>query len=315
MNELHEALDDYLDIRQSLGFKVNRLGHELRQFVTFAENEGASYITVDLALRWAKQPAKAQPARWAQRLQIVRRFAVWRKVTDPQTEVPPVGLLPHSYHRKSPYIYSDKEIEMLLRATRELSSPKGLKGLTYFTMLGLISVTGIRVGEAIALDRETVDLEEGVLLISRTKFAKSRLVPVHESTRESLNRYAQERNRILPRASDPAFFISERGTRVAKSSIEYIFALISGQIGLRAPVKGRRHGYGPRIHDMRHRFVVVTLLDWYRAGIDIEAEMPKLAAFLGHKTVSNTYWYIEAVPELLELASRRLVERGEQAKS
>ncbi|MCK4305214.1 MAG: tyrosine-type recombinase/integrase, partial [Candidatus Eisenbacteria sp.] len=193
MSALREASKKYLELRRNLGFQLRGVDSALRSFVTFAEREGVSYITTDLALRWAKEPPDAQPATWASRLRMVRRFAVWLSATDQCTEVPPVGLLPHRYRRQRPYIYSDAEIEKLVQAAGQLPSPLGLKGRTYSTIFGLLSVTGMRVSEALALDREDVNPEEGILKIRRTKFGKSRLVPIHESTCQVLMDYARER--------------------------------------------------------------------------------------------------------------------------
>jgi len=220
--------------------------------------------------------------------------------------VPPAGLLPGRYVRRRPYIYSDAEIKDLVRAAGQLASAAGLRGRTYATLFGLVAVTGMRISEVVALDREDVDLDEGILRIRRTKFGKSRLVAVHDSTRQVLAEYARERDRIVRRPAAPAFFLSEGGDRVTACAARYNFAKVSREVGLRAATTNGRHGRGPRLHDLRHRFVVSTLLRWYRAGIDVEREMPKLATYLGHVHVNVTYWYVEAVPELLELASRRL---------
>lgn len=306
MSTLREASQQYLELRRNLGSKLRGVDSALRSFVAFAEREDASYITTDLALHWAKEPVHAQPATWASRLGMVRRFAVWLSATDRRTEVPPLGLLPHRYHRKAPYIYSDGEINNLIWAAHQLPSAKGLKGRTYSTIFGLLSVTGMRLSEALALDREDVNLDEGILRVRRTKFGKSRLVPVHESTRQVLADYARERERIVRRPSVAAFFLSERGTRITEWATRYNFVKVSREIGLRTPSKGCRHGHGPRLHDMRHRFAVRTLVEWYRTGVDVEREIPKLARYLGHVHVNDTYWYIEAVPELLELATQRL---------
>jgi integrase/recombinase XerD len=305
MSTLRQAAEQYLRFRRDLGYKLRETGRRLEDFVAFAEREGASHVTTDLALRWAQQPAGVQPATWASRLRIVRRFALWLNAADRRTEVPPPGLLPGRYLRKRPYIYSDAEIRDLIRAAGQLASAAGLKGRTYATLFGLLAVTGMRVSEVVALDREDVDLDEGILRIRRTKFGKSRLVAVHDSTRQVLAEYARERDRIVRRPAAPAFFLSEGGDRVTACAARFNFAKVSREVGLRAPTAGR-HGRGPRLHDMRHRFAVCTLLRWYRAGLDVEREIPKLATYLGHVHVNETYWYLEAVPELLELAARRL---------
>jgi integrase len=306
MSTLREASEQYLQLRRKLGYQLRGVARLLRSFVTYAEREGAAHVTTDLALRWAQQPAGAQPATWASRPRVVRRFAVWLSASDPHTQVPAAGLLPWRYRRKRPYIYSDAEIEGLVGAAGRIPSAAGLKGRTFATVFGLLAVTGMRASEALALDREDVDLEEGVLRVRRTKFGKSRLVAVHDSTRQALADYANQRDRVVHRPATPAFFLSERGGRVTESAARNNFAKVSREVGLRAATTNGRRGHGPRLHDLRHRFAVRTLLGWYRAGIDVEREMPKLTTYLGHVHVNVTYWYVEAVPELLELAARRL---------
>ena len=307
MKPWEKALKDYLRIRRSLGFQLRTPEFLLRNFVTLLQAEGAAYITRELAVRWATQPAKVQPAFWAQRLGIVRRFAIWHSAMDPRTEIPPAGLLPHRYRRKPPHICSDEEIEKLLRRTQQLPSPKGLRALTHTTLFGLLIATGMRVNEALGLDRPDVDLKLGILHIRRTKFGKSRYVPVHPSTVEALKKYAETRDRLFPTTFTPAFFISERRRRITGSTAEYTFAKLCQRIGLRAAAKGR--GRGPRLMDMRHRFAVRTLIHWYRSGLDVERELPKLSTYLGHVHVNHTYWYVEAVPELLQLATNRATQR------
>jgi integrase/recombinase XerD len=310
VNLLEHALKDYLSIRRSLGFRLRLPASALRNFIAFLQDEGASYITTELALRWATQPAKAQPSTWAWRLSMVRRFAIWHSATEPRTEIPPAGLLPHRYRRKPPHIYSDEEIERLLRRTQQLPSPKGLHACTYSTLFGLLVVTGMRVSEALRLEQPDVDLDLGILFIRQTKFGKSRHVPVHPSTVEALKQYAEIRDRIFPALPIPAFFLSERGRRIREWTARYTFAKLSQQVGLRPLAKG--HGRGPRLHDLRHRFAARTLTHWYRAGLDVERELPKLATYLGHAQVNDTYWYLEAVPELLQLATDRLIAREVQ---
>jgi len=310
MSDLHEALDQYLSIRRSLGYELRNVERILRGFVSFLDSQGASHITTELALAWVKQPEDLQSATRAARLGVVRRFAVWDSTMDPRTEVPPDGLLPYRYHRTPPYIYSDKEIQALVRAAGNLPSSLGLRAHTYSTLFGLLAVTGMRLSEALKLDRDDVDLDEGILSIRLSKFRKSRLVPVHRSTMVALNAYEEKRNLLLPAPATLAFFVSEKGTRLTGWAARYTFARVSRQVGLRPPVvAGRRHGRGPRLHDMRHRFAARTLIDWYRAGLDAERQMPKLAAYLGHVHVADTYWYLEAVPELLQLATERVVQQ------
>jgi integrase/recombinase XerD len=307
VKRLEQALNDYLRIRRSLGYRLREPEGLLRNFIAFLQAERVSYITRQVALRWATQPAKAQPATWAGRLGIIRRFAIWHSATEPRTEIPPAGLLPHRYRRKPPHIYSDEEIEIVLRESQQLPSPNGLRARTYTTLFGLLVATGMRVNEALGLDRVDVDLERGILYIRRTKFGKSRYVPVHASTLAALKRYAEVRDRVFPAPLIPAFFISEKSSRITEWMARYTFAKLSQRVGLRALAKG--HGHGPRLQDMRHRFAARTLIHWYRAGLDVERELPKLSTYLGHVHVNDTYWYLEAVPELLQLATDRLIHR------
>jgi integrase/recombinase XerD len=309
MSQLREALDDYPAIRNSLGFKLRLPASLLYKFVAFVEKQGASHITTEIALQWAQEPVDAQPSTWSWRLGMVRRFAAWRSASDPRTEVPPAGLLPYRYHRKSPYIYTDDEINKIMKAAGKLRSSRGLRAHMYSTLFGLLTVTGMRINEALNLDLDDVQLVDGILNIRQTKFGKSRLIPLHVSTLESLKHYAGTRGRLLPNTSTQAFFVSERGTRITEYSARYTFAKLPQQIGLRASAKG--HGRGPRLHDMRHRFAAKTLVNWYRSGIDVEREIPRLATYLGHVHINDTYWYLESVPELLQLATERVTKRKE----
>jgi integrase/recombinase XerD len=248
MSELRNAVEEYLTVRRALGFKLREEGGLLNRFVDFLEMERTSFITRDLALQWAIQPMNCQPARWAKRLDLVRRFAEYRSAADIRTEVPPVGLLPHSYHRTAPYMYSDDEISNLLGAAKQLASPLGLRAETYSTFLGLLAVTGIRHSEARQLDREDVDLTEGILTVRQSKFGKSRLVPLHTSTRDVLRRYSEVRDRIVQKPKSLSFFLSERGTGLNPWTVYSTFDKLKLQIGIRCS-QGRR---APRIHDLRH---------------------------------------------------------------
>jgi integrase len=309
VNDIQQALSDYIAIRRSLGFQFRLPASCLRNFVAFLQAEGASYITTELALRWATHPEKAQPSTWDWRLSMVRRFAKWHHGVDPRTEVPAETILRHRYRRKTPHIYSDDEITRLLRRAEQLPSSNGLRAHTYTTLFALVAVSGMRINEAVGLDRQDVDLDQGILTIRRTKFGKSRHVPVHPSTVMALKKYADKRDRIFPTPRTVAFFVSDRGTRITDCMARYTFAKISQQLGIRPKATG--HGRGPRLLDMRHRFAARTLINWYRAGLDVERELPKLATYLGHVHINETYWYLEAVPELLQLATNRLISSPE----
>lgn len=302
MSTLQTLLEEYLGVRRALGAQLRRQGHLLQQFVEFAAHEGDLFITTELAIRWAMAPADTQPSWWAHRLGVVRRFAQYARGVDPRTQVPPPELLPYPYRRQPPYLYSDDEIRRLVTAARQLPGITGLRPDTYATLLGLFVVTGMRTNEALRLERDDVDLAHGVLTVHQSKFGKSRYVPVHNSTRQALRRYAAHRDRLCPNPHCRRFFLSERGTPITEWALRYTFVKLSRQTGLRASTDS----HGPRLHDFRHRFAVETLKRWYRHELDVEPRMPQLATYLGHAHVSDTYWYLTAVPELLALAARRL---------
>jgi len=200
-------------------------------------------------------------------------------------------------------------VERIVAEAGRLPSVRGLRGLTYPTLFGLLAVTGLRIGEAVALDGDDVDLTHGVLTVRRGKGGRERLVPVSDSTRGQLERYARERDRLLGARPHP-FFVCDRGRRVGECGARYNFAAVGRRIGLRPAQTDRRHGRGPRIHDLRHTFAVRTLIGWYRAGRDPDREMAKLSTYLGHTNPAHTYWYVEAVPELLALAAERAEREG-----
>jgi integrase len=302
MNELRKAVDEYLAVRRKLGFKLRRAGKLLHDFVLFTEKEGVLFITAELALRWATQSSGCQTAWSAQRLSIVRGFAKYQSVIDPRTEVPSQELLPYRYHRRPPYIYSGEEAKKLIKAAQQLQSPLQLRAATYSTVFGLLVVTGMRISEPIGLSRKDVDLINGILTVYQTKFGKSRLVPIHPSTQKALQEYESLRGRIFPKPRTESFFISEQGTRLTDWTVRSTFVKLSRQIGLRGP----HDSHGPRIQDFRHSFATRTLLAWHRKGMNVDRHMPELSAYLGHARVTDTYWYLSAVPELMQLAAMRL---------
>lgn len=303
MNTLRQAVVEYLAMRRSLGFKLRDAGIGLLDFVTFMEQHHASSITHSLALAWAKQPSGVTSDEWARRLSFVRMFARHRSATDPRTQIPPAGLLPYRPKRARPYLYSDQEIEDLLRAALKLPSNGGLRPWTYHCLFGLLGVSGLRVSEAQNLELRDVDLRAGVLTIRGAKFGKSRLVPLHASTRRVLADYIARRERMWARRPVSShLFVSNWGNRLDGGEIRRTFYALSRQIGLRGP--SDRHG--PRLHDLRHRFASKTLLRWYRAGEDAERRLPILSAYLGHVHCSDTFWYLNALPELMHEAMSRL---------
>jgi integrase len=307
MKPLTKAIDDYLALRRSLGFKLRDAGVGLMNFASFMEQQEAQSITTRLALDWAQQPRDAQPAHWAQRLSFVRGFARHHVATDPSTEVPPPGLLPYRPARARPYLYSHDEVRRLLAQALQLPDASGLRPWTYNALLGLLSVTGLRVGEALRLRLADVDLDAGVLTVRGTKFGKSRLVPIHPSTRDVLANYRTRRTQHLRGRDAAYFFVTRTGNQLDGGDVRRTFYSLSRKAGLR----GQDDSRGPRLHDFRHRFAVETLMGWYRSGEDAERRLPVLSTYLGHVHVSDTYWYLSAHPQLMALAMARVERRWE----
>jgi len=312
MNPLLQAVHEYLSMRRSLGFKLREAGKALLDFATFMEQHHATYITHALALAWAKQPESAQAAHWARRLSFVRGFARYRSSSDPRTQIPPPGLLPFKPKRARPYLYSDKEIENLLRAARGMPhryQSGALLPWVYYCLFGLLSVSGLRLSEARNLKLQDVDLDNAVLTVRGAKFGKTRLVPLHASTCKVLADYMARRQRHWAgRTVSPYLFVSSWGNRLDGGQIHRAFYGLSRQIGLR----GASDRHGPRLHDLRHRFATRTLVNWYRSGQDPERRLPLLSAYLGHVHVADTQWYLEGSPELMGEAMRRLEQRWEE---
>ena len=307
MTTLRAAAENYVTMRRGLGFKLREVNKGLIDFVSFLEERGADYITTSLALEWAQRPSSVQPAEWARRLRCVRGFARYLSAIDSRTEIPPANLLPYRPRRARPYLYTDQEIEQLLNAAFHLPPVDGLRRWIYHALLGLLAVSGLRLGEAIGLKVEDVDLREGILTVRGAKFGKSRMVPLHASTRQILADYKLRRADFLAGRPASHFFISLRGNHLDPGEVHRTFYRLSRQVGLRDPGSSS----GPRLHDFRHRFAVETLLRWYRAGEDVERRLPVLSTYLGHVHVSDTYWYLTACPELMGLAVKRLERRWE----
>lgn len=307
MTNLHSELKRYLSMRKGLGYKFQHQTRRLTDFVSFMEKRKATTITTKLAMEWATLPPDRH-ASWALRLTDVRGFARHIANIDPKTEVPPVGMLP-GLKRAKPYVYSDAEINALLAAALSLPPADGLRRWTYHHLFGLIAVTGMRLSEAIGLQRDDVDLEAGVLTVRLTKFGKSRLLPLHPTTSAALRNYAQRRDAHCASPCAPHFFVAERGGPLLHQYVHRVFWRLSREIGLRRPGD---HS-GPRVHDFRHRFAIWTLLGWYREGTDVERMLPVLSTYLGHTCVRDTYWYLSACPELMQEAAQRL-DRHWEAK-
>jgi integrase/recombinase XerD len=301
MSALADHVTDYLRLRRALGFALGRIGSDLQDFAVFLDAAGADRITIDHTVAWARSK-QGKPITVDFRISAVRGFAQYMSVIDPATEIPPPGLLSAPRRRPEPHIYSPAEVRLLLAAAAKLTPL--LRAATLTTTLGLITATGMRVGEAIALTRRDVALIAGVITIRNAKFDRQRLVPLHPTTTSALRKYALTRDHLCHDPATDRFFLSARGGPLTRSAVDQTFRALTGQIGLRDGTTG------PRVHDLRHTFAVRTLIDWQRAGIDISTHLPLLSTYLGHVEPKNTYWYLTAVPELMHLAADRLQHAG-----
>jgi integrase len=298
MTKLRQTVDNYLQIRRTLGFKLERDGRLLPDFISFLEQHNAPHITSDLALQWATAPSNTTIRWWADRLAIVRQFARFVSAIDSDHEVPAKDLLPQYRSAKLvPYVYSDDDIKCLMHKADRLY---GLKAETYSTLFGLLYTTGMRVGEVIALNNTDINWQQGVLTIHHAKFSKSRQLPLHPSTTEVLRQYADIRDSsVCPRS--PSFLLSLAGTRLHYKNVHETFLSL-----IRDTYLNDQQPHRPRIHDLRHTFAIKTLTRWYQEDLDVDALLPSLSTYLGHVSPSTTYWYLSATPKLMEQAAKRL---------
>lgn len=313
MKKLSQHLDYYLTIRRSLGYDLSSTERILRKFISFCDKVGQDYISTDLFLLWKANYGSASNSTWVARLGIIRGFSNWLVEYDERTEIPPSGLISGRNRRSRPYIYSKEEIARLIAAAGMLPSAYGLRACLWQTLFGLIAVTGLRINEALHLRTKNIDFDRALLTITKSKNGSGRFIPVCSSTVTRLAKYMSERDRLLGKTND-LFFLTEHGRPVNDCTARYNFAQISQQIGLRKLQQYSKHGIGPRIHDLRHTFAVHTILDWFREQRDIDHEMYQLSTYLGHTRPEYTYWYIEAIPELLQLASERAEQRYQGGK-
>ncbi len=301
MNRLSGQVEDYLRLRRALGFKLERAGRLLPQLVAHLEAASATTVSSELAIAWARLPGRAGPNHWAQRLGIARGFARYLQTIDPATEVPPPGVFPARRYRPTPYLWSPRDICRLLEGARALRPP--LRAATYEALFGLLAASGMRVGEAVGLDRDDLDLQAGVITIREAKFDRCRLVPLHPTATEALSRYATARDRLCPRPRPRAFFLSGVGTRLDRSGVDKTLRKITTSIGVRTET------VRPRAHDLRHSFAVDTLIRLQRSGMNVDEHIAALSTYLGHVSPADTYWYLSASPELMGLAAERLHAR------
>lgn len=293
---LVEQAEDYLRLRRGLGFKLDGYDDPLASFATYVEATGTGIVTAELAEAWAWLPAGIKPITASYRIGWVRGFARYLHAIDPAHEIPPPGLLSVPRRRPTPYLYSPEEVLQVLASARRLRPL--LHAATYETLFGLLAATGMRVGEALALTRRDVALVDGMLTIQHAKFNRMRLVPLHSSTTDALRRYALARDHLCHTPRTDRFF--HIGRVIARWDAERVFLKITKDLGLRTDTAH------PRLHDLRHTFAVCTLIDWQREGTDVHAMLPVLSTYLGHIEPKNTYWYLSATPELMQLAADRL---------
>jgi integrase/recombinase XerD len=310
MIPLAQAVDDYLAMRRGLGYQLTEHGRVLPQFAAFLEQRNAPLITTVLALEFATQPADASVVWWHQRLAIVRGFARYLQAFDAGHEIPPGNLLPATARRAVPYLFSEAEIQALLHAARSMRPP--LRAASCEALIGLLAVSGMRVSEACGLDRSDVELPERRLTVRHAKNGRSREIPLHPSTVAALERYVRARDELCPHAQDPAaFFLSGGGGRLSRHFVWKWFDQLRRATGLDQQTLGRR----ARLHDVRHSYVLRTLLGWYREGGDIEERLPLLSTVLGHVRPADTFWYFQGAPELLALACERLDRTWEESST
>jgi integrase/recombinase XerD len=310
MKVLKKHLRDYLQLRRGLGFELGRVESRLRNFIAFLKVKRTRQITTKLALEFALRSDHRSTSTQAGYLSAIRGFAQYLSGIEPKTEVPPTGLIRQG-HRPQPYIYSDEEIISILNAARQHpSTPRyALKPHTLYCLFGLLSVTGMRLTEALNLKPEDINWAQGVLTVGRAKFQKSRLVPLHKSALRELRAYIERRNRFFAerpwRRPVNRIFVSTHGRALTSNDVGADFRMLTRHIGIREAGASR----GPRIHDLRHRFAVSTLLRWYRRGKNVDPLLPVLSTYLGHVFITGTYWYLTCTPELMEAAGKRLERR------
>lgn len=299
MTVLADRLDDYLALRRGLGHKLADAHRLLPRFVTYLDQRDAEFITIELALEWSLDGAVAGSVVPAHKWMHVRGFARYLSGIDPRTEVLPAGAIRRPRPWRRPFIYTDNDVLALIERAGRIREP--LRAATYRTLIGLLASTGLRVGEALRLDRSDLDTDDGILTIRESKFGKSRLVPLDPSAIEALERYEHTRRRLLPDPTTSSLFVSLRSTRVIYETVWPTHRMLCEQAGV-----GAGSPITPRIHDHRHTFAVKTMLDWYSQGVDVPSRISLLSTYLGHREPRYTYHYLSAAPELLAHAARLL---------
>lgn len=299
MSALADHLADYLELRRAVGYRLVEHGRQLAGFVTFCEQREEGTVTITTAIAWASS-GEASPAMASRRLQMLRGFARYLLAVDPATEVPPVALVHAPVNRTPPYVFTAEEVAALIGAARRLEPP--LLAATMATAIGLLAATGMRTGEAVALNDDDADLSAGMLTVRDSKWHKSRHVPIHPTTVEALRRYRRLRDQTIPAPPSGALLVTAAGSRLTGATLGGRFRVLLAELGIQAPAFRRP----PRLADLRHTFAITTLMDWHAAGADVQARLPILSTYLGHLTPAATYWYLEAAPELMAVIAQRV---------
>lgn len=300
---------NYLSERRRLGFGLRSTGYTVMSFARYIDDLNSQEpLSIEIMADWARKDKgnSGKPSTWARRLKKIRAFCRYLQQFDPRTEVPDDTIFGRIGQRLAPHIYSEQEIIDLLAAAHKLDSfIPGLRGATYETLFGLIASTGLRVSEALHLLDLDVDLKLGMLTIRQTKFAKSRHVPMHPSTVDVLRQYQLQRNCHIEVSDETPFFVGARGRRLGQplsmEQVHRVFISLRNQLGW---INRGAHN-GPRIHDLRHTFVVRRVLLWQAQGLDVDQQMLALSTYVGHTNVTNTYWYLTGIPQLMALAAEK----------
>jgi integrase len=299
---MKQQVQNYLSYRRSLGYQLHIEGQELLKFGSYVDSKKhRGPLTEDIAIEWAKSSKKASRFTWARRLEIVRCFAKYCCITESDTQIPGKGIFGKAHRRNVPYIFTKHEILQILDSTKYLVPEGGLRPISFSYLFSLLYVTGLRTSEALNLLPQDVDLIQGILWVRDTKFHKSRLVPLHKSTIQALANYCQLRSKYVPQSKLRSFFIIDDGKPITLRAVEYAFIKIRRLLGWDVKFKNKM----PRVYDLRHTFVCNRLLSWYEQGVDVQNVIPYLSTYIGHVKVSDTYWYISAIPQLMEIVSDR----------
>jgi integrase/recombinase XerD len=303
-------VETYLAYRRRHGFKLTIDATQLRSFACFADELGAQdHLTVALAIAWARSSRRPNPFTWARRIEVLRGFARFCLREDPATAIPPQSLFGPAHRRLVPHIYTQAELSALLAAAKGLAPERGLRPATCACVFGLLAASGLRISEALALTRDDVDLHAGVLHIRDAKFHQQRLVPLHSSVTQCLSAYVRCRDRLVPRPLCNNFFVRDDARPANQSGILYALQSLCQQLGWRPRGDYRNH----RLHDLRHTFIVRSVLRFYEQGIDVDRAILALSTYVGHAKVSDTYWYLTGIPELMAIAAERFHQYSQGA--